>query len=151
MSQHLSLVILGYPQVYLNILGYLKITDILCRQSHARTGLYNSSHTSDGSRRHRASFLQPTHVLPPGCSFLETINGQTDCGPYQGHYDQEPHVGPLSRHSSHKQPAYLSCSVLSHLERPLRHRQRHHRFGAEAAASARPGSPARWRTRMKHW
>ena len=34
---------------------------------------------------------------------------------------------------------------------PLRHRQRHHRLGAEAAAGARPGSPARWRTRMKHW
>ena len=34
---------------------------------------------------------------------------------------------------------------------PQRHRQRHRSLGAEAAAGARPGNPARWRTRMKHW
>ena len=36
---------------------------------------------------------------------------------------------------------------------PLRHRQRHRRLPASAqvAAGARPGSPARWRIRMKHW
>lgn len=36
---------------------------------------------------------------------------------------------------------------------PLRHRQRHRRLPASAqvAAGARPGSPVRWRIRMKHW
>ena len=49
-----------------------------------------------------------------------------------------------------QRPRHLQ-TVLGPQLLPLRHRQRHNRLGAEAAAGARPGSPARWPTRMKDW
>jgi hypothetical protein len=57
----------------------------------------------------------------------------------------------LAKSLKHLQQHLHSLTAVQLL--PLSHRQRHRRLPASAqvAAGARPGSPVRWRIRMKHW